>query len=94
LVSGIFWNVGTFVGTFFHLRLEYPPLPSNRACGFPVHPTIASVVLPERNQQMSKEEETILDNDRTPTQIATFKNNTIPKLNELGVTKLTVNYSG
>jgi len=43
---------------------------------------------------MAEEEKPFLDNDGTPQQIATFKNTIIPKLTELGVTKLTVNYSG
>jgi len=43
---------------------------------------------------MSEEEKSILDNESTPQPIATFKNTIIPKLTELGVSKLTVNYSG
>jgi hypothetical protein len=35
-----------------------------------------------------------LDNEGSPQQIATFKKTIIPKLNELGVRKLTINYSG
>ena len=40
------------------------------------------------------EEESSLDNDNTPEQIGTFKKTILPKLAELGVRKLTVNYSG
>lgn len=43
---------------------------------------------------MAEEEKPILDNKSTPPQIGTFKNSTITKLSELGVRKLTVNYSG
>jgi hypothetical protein len=43
---------------------------------------------------MAEEEKPALDNEGTPRQIAKFKNSIIPKLSELGVTKLTVNYSG
>jgi hypothetical protein len=43
---------------------------------------------------MAEEEKPPLDNESTPQQITTFKNTIIPKLNELGVRKLTVNYSG
>ncbi len=43
---------------------------------------------------MAEEEKPLPDNESTPQQIATFKKTIIPKLNELGVTKLTVNYSG
>ena len=43
---------------------------------------------------MPEEEKPPLDNQGTPQQIAAFKNSIIPKLTELGVTKLTVNYSG
>jgi hypothetical protein len=43
---------------------------------------------------MAEEEKPLPDNENTPQQIATFKNTIIPKLNELAVTKLTVNYSG
>jgi len=43
---------------------------------------------------MAEEEKPALNNESAPQQIATFKKTTIPKLNELGVTKLTVNYSG
>lgn len=43
---------------------------------------------------MAEEEKSPLDGERTPQHIATFKKSIIPKLNELGVTKLTVNYSG
>lgn len=43
---------------------------------------------------MAEEEKPVLENDRTRKQIATFKNNVIPKLSELGVRRLTVNYSG
>jgi len=43
---------------------------------------------------MADEAQPLPDNESTPRQIATFKNSIIPKLSELGVTKLTVNYSG
>lgn len=43
---------------------------------------------------MAEEEKPPLNNESTPQQIATFKNSIIPKLSELGVRKLTVNYSG
>jgi hypothetical protein len=43
---------------------------------------------------MAEEEKPPLDNEGTPQQIAAFMNDIIPKLTELGVTKLTVNYSG
>lgn len=43
---------------------------------------------------MPEEEKPSLDKEGTPQQIAAFKNSVIPKLTELGVTKLTVNYSG
>jgi len=43
---------------------------------------------------MIDEEKPPLDNESSPPQIATFKSSIIPKLCELGVTKLTVNYSG
>ena len=43
---------------------------------------------------MAEEEKPLLDNESTPQQIAMFKNTIIPKLSELGVRKLTVNYSG
>jgi hypothetical protein len=43
---------------------------------------------------MAEEAKPPLDNESTPQQIATFKNAIIPKLTELGMTKLTVNYSG
>jgi hypothetical protein len=43
---------------------------------------------------MAEEEKPPLDDEGTPQQIATFKNSIIPKLIELGVTRLTVNYSG
>ncbi len=43
---------------------------------------------------MADEEKTPLDSESTPRQIATIKNSIIPKLSELGVRKLTVNYSG
>ncbi len=43
---------------------------------------------------MAEEEKPPLDNEGTPQQIATFKNSIIPKLTELDVRKLTVNYSG
>ncbi len=43
---------------------------------------------------MTEEEKPLLDNESTPQQIAIFKNRIIPELTELGVTKLTVNYSG
>lgn len=43
---------------------------------------------------MAEEEKLPLDNESTPQQIATFKKAIIPKLRELGVRKLTVNYSG
>lgn len=43
---------------------------------------------------MPEEEKPPLDKEGTPQQIAAFKNSIIPKLTELGVTKLTVNYSG
>ncbi len=35
--------VGTFVGTVFHVRLEYPTLPSDLSCEFPVQRPIAPV---------------------------------------------------
>src|SRR5579864_9544518 len=43
---------------------------------------------------MAEEEKSPLDSGSTPQHIATFKKSIIPKLNELGVTKLTVSYSG
>lgn len=43
---------------------------------------------------MPEEENPPLDKESTPQQIATFKNSIIPKLLELGVTRLTVHYSG
>lgn len=43
---------------------------------------------------MAEEGKPPLDNQSTSQQIATFKDSIIPKLTELGVTKLTVNYSG
>jgi hypothetical protein len=43
---------------------------------------------------MPEEEKAPLDKEGTPQQIAAFKNSIIPKLTELGVTRLTVNYSG
>lgn len=43
---------------------------------------------------MAEEEKPPLDTESTPQQIATFKNSIIPKLRELGVRKLTINYSG
>jgi hypothetical protein len=43
---------------------------------------------------MPEEEKPPLDKEGTPQQIAAFKNSIIPKLTELGVTKLTVHYSG
>jgi hypothetical protein len=43
---------------------------------------------------MPEEEKPPLDQEGTPQQIAAFKNSIIPKLLELGVTKLTVHYSG
>lgn len=43
---------------------------------------------------MAEEEKTSLGNEGPPQQIATFRSTIIPRLNELGVKKLTVNYSG
>ena len=43
---------------------------------------------------MAEEEKPPLDNESTPQQIAIFKKTIIPKLSELGVRKLTVNYNG
>lgn len=43
---------------------------------------------------MAEEEKSPLHSESTAPHIATFKKSIIPKLNELGVTKLTVNYSG
>lgn len=43
---------------------------------------------------MAEEEKSPLDNDNTLQQIVTFKKTILPKLAELGVRKLTVNYSG
>ena len=43
---------------------------------------------------MPQEEKSPLDSESTPQHIATFKKSILPRLNELGVTKLTVNYSG
>ena len=43
---------------------------------------------------MPEDEKPALDNESAPQQIGTFKNSIIPKLTEVGVTKLTVNYSG
>jgi hypothetical protein len=43
---------------------------------------------------MAEEEKAPLDNESASQQIATFKKTIIPKLTELGVRKLTVNYSG
>jgi hypothetical protein len=44
--------------------------------------------------RMFEEEKPILGNESSPQQIATFKNTIIPQLTKLGVSKLTVNYSG
>ncbi len=43
---------------------------------------------------MAEEEKPLPNNESTPQQIATLKKTIIPQLHELGVTKLTVNYSG
>lgn len=43
---------------------------------------------------MAEDEKPLLDDESIPQQIETFKKTIVPKLNELGVTKLTVNYSG
>jgi len=43
---------------------------------------------------MAEKENPLPDRESTSQQIGTFKNTIIPKLNELAVTKLTVNYSG
>ena len=43
---------------------------------------------------MPEEEKPLLDKEGTPQQIATFRNSIIPKLTELGVTKLIVHYNG
>lgn len=43
---------------------------------------------------MAEEEKSPLHSESTAQHIATFKKSIIPKLNELGATKLTVNYSG
>lgn len=43
---------------------------------------------------MAEEEKSPLHSESTAQHIATFKKSIIPKLNELGVTKLTINYSG
>jgi hypothetical protein len=43
---------------------------------------------------MPEEEKPPVENGGSPQQIAVFKNSIVPKLAELGVTKLTVNYSG
>ena len=43
---------------------------------------------------MAEEEKPALDNESISKQVTTFKQTIIPKLNELGVKKLTVNYSG
>ena len=43
---------------------------------------------------MAEEEKPPLDNDKTLQQVDTFKKTIMPKLAELGVRKLTVNYSG
>jgi hypothetical protein len=43
---------------------------------------------------MAEEERPPLDHESASQQIATFKKTIIPKLNVLGVTKLTVSYSG
>lgn len=43
---------------------------------------------------MAEEGKSPLDSESTPQQVATLKKTIIPKLNELGVRKLTVNYSG
>lgn len=43
---------------------------------------------------MAEEEKSSVGNKATATHIATFKNTIIPKLAELGVSKLTVSYSG
>lgn len=43
---------------------------------------------------MAEEEKSPLDSESTSQHIGTFKKSIIPKLDELGVTKLTVNYSG
>jgi hypothetical protein len=43
---------------------------------------------------MAEDEKPLLENESASQQIATFKKTIIPRLNELGVTKLTVNYSG
>jgi hypothetical protein len=43
---------------------------------------------------VAEDKKSPLDNEGSPQQIATFKKTIIPKLNELGVRKLTINYSG
>jgi hypothetical protein len=43
---------------------------------------------------MAEEGKAPLDNENASRQITTFKKTIIPKLTELGVTRLTVNYSG
>ncbi|HXU20485.1 MAG TPA: hypothetical protein VN788_07885 [Verrucomicrobiae bacterium] len=43
---------------------------------------------------MPEEQKPPLDKEGSPQQIATFKRTIIPKLVELGVSKLTINYSG
>jgi hypothetical protein len=43
---------------------------------------------------MAEEENPLPDNESGSRQIATFKRTIIPKLTKLGVTRLTVNYSG
>jgi hypothetical protein len=43
---------------------------------------------------MAEDEKNAFDNESTSQQIATFRNSMIPKLRELGVRKVTVNYSG
>lgn len=43
---------------------------------------------------MAEEEKSPLENEATSKQIAAFKKTIIPKLAELGVSKLTINYSG
>jgi hypothetical protein len=43
---------------------------------------------------MAEKEKPFSDNESTPQPIATFKNRIVPMLRELGVRKLTVNYSG
>jgi len=43
---------------------------------------------------MAEEEKPPLDNKSSPQQIAAFRKTVIPKLAELGVRKLIINYSG